>query len=203
MYENFGKEDEMIGNYKFAKQAGWIAIIGGNFQIVYGLLSIFFPYSPDTYYGWDEALWIIACIGMAGAIVAVLALEAGKPGWLTWLSGIAAIIGVLIRIIASMLIIMRSSWDPLPLILLSILLLLSGMTALGIAMLRGNKLNGWQAWTPIFVSTFGLIVTALFSISLSIHFILLGLWGLCWMLVGYVVLSYASDNKVKPSLATV
>lgn len=193
----------MIGNYKFAKQAGWIAIIGGSFQIVYGLLAIFFPYSPDTYYGWDEALWIIASIGMAGAIVAVLVIEAGKPGWLTWLGGIAALIGVFVRIIASILIIMRSSWDPLPLILLSILLMLGGMFALGIAMLRGNKINGWQAWTPILVSIFGLIVTALFSVNLFIHFILLGLWRLCWMLVGYVVMSYVSDNEVKPNLATI
>lgn len=191
----------MIGHYKFAKQAGWIAIVCAVFQIIYGLLSMFFPYGSDTYYGWDEGLWIVACIGMASAVVGILVLEVGKPSWLTWLSGIAVILGVLIRIIASVLFITRSSWDPLPLILLSILLMLGGMLALGIAILRGDKINGWQAWTPILVSVFGLIVTALFSVNLSLHFILLGLWGLCWMLVGYVVISYASDHETKPSLA--
>ena len=185
----------MIGNYKLAKQAGWIALIGGSVQIVYGLLSIFFPYSPDTYYGWDEALWIVACIGMAGAVVGILVLDAGKPGWLASLGGIATIIGVLIRIIAAIFIIMRSSWDPLPLILLSILLMLGGMLALGIAIVRGDKISGWHAWTPIFVTIFGFIVAAFFSVSLFIHFILLGLWGICWMLVGYVAMSYASDNQ--------
>jgi len=192
----------MIGNYKFAKQAGLIAIVCGIFQIIYGLLAIFSPDNLDIYYGWGEVLWIVACIGMASAIVGILVLDAGKPGWLTWLSGIAVIIGVLIRIVASILIIMGSSWDTLPLILLSILLMLGGMFALGIAILRGDKINGWQAWTPIFVSIFGLIVTALFSVNLFIHFILLGLWGICWMLVGYVAMSYASDHEVEPNFTT-
>lgn len=192
----------MTVNYDLAKQAGRIAIIGGSVQLVYGLLSIFFPYSPDVYYGWDEALWIVASVGMAAAIIGILVLEAGRPGWLTWIGGITAIIGVLTRIVASVLIIMRSSWDPLPLILLSILLVLGGMLALGIATLRGNKINGWQAWTPILVSIFGFMVTAIFSVSLFIHFILLGLWGLTWMLVGYVAMSHGSDHKPNPNLAT-
>lgn len=183
----------MIANYKFAKQAGWVAIVCGVFQIIYGLLAVFFSYD-DTYYGWDEALWIVACIGMVGAIVGILVLGVGKPGWLVWSSGIAAIIGVLIRIIASILIIMRSSWDPLPLILVSILLMLVGMFALGIAILRGNGITGWQAWTPMVVSISGFIVAAFYSVNLFIHFILLGFWGISWMVVGYVVILYVSDN---------
>ena len=192
----------MIGNYKFAKQAGWIAIICGTVQIIYVLLAMVFLNSPDTYYGWDEALWIVANVGMVGAILGILALDAGNPGWLTWLGGIAAILGAFIRITAAILHISRSSWDPLPLILLSILLLLGGMLALGVAILKGNKINGWQAWTPVLVSIFGLIVTALFSVNLLVHLILLGLWGLCWMLVGYVVISYASEHEVTPNLTT-
>ena len=141
-------------------------------------------------------MWIVASIGMAGAILGILALEAGKPGWLTWLGGITAILGVLIRIVAAILNIIRSSWDPLPLILLSILLLLSGMFALGIAILRGNKINGWQAWTPILVPIFGLFVTALYSVNMFIHFILLGLWGFCWILIGYVVRTNAFSMTI-------
>ncbi|MDH5403067.1 MAG: hypothetical protein OEZ01_04200 [Candidatus Heimdallarchaeota archaeon] len=184
----------MIGSNKNAKQSGWIAIIGGIFQLIYGILAIFFPYSPGVYYGWDEGLWILANIGMAGAIFGILILNVGKPDSLTRLSGIAAIIGVFTRIIASIFIIMRSSWDPLPIILLSILLILGGMFALGIAILRGNKIKGWQSWTPILVSIFGFIVAALFSVSLFIHFILLGFWGVFWMLIGYVVISYVPEN---------
>jgi len=187
----------MIGNYDFARRAAWIAIIGGSFQILYGLLAIFFPYSSDSPFGWEEALWIVACIGMAGAIVGMLVLDAGKPGWLAWLGGISALIGVLIRIIAAILIIMQSSYDPLTLILLSIVLMLGGMLALGIALLRGDLIKGWKAWTPILVSVFGLIVTALFSVSLFIHFILLGLWGLTWMLVAYVVINHVSSSKIQ------
>lgn len=183
-----------IGNYTLAKQAGWTAIVCGIFQIIYGLLSIPFPYSPDTYYGWDEALWIVANIGMICAVTGLLAIEVGKTGRLTKVSGIVAIMGFILRIIASILIIMRLSWYPLPLILLSILLELVGMCALGISVLKGNKIDRWQAWAPMFVFIFEIITAAFFSISLTIHFILLGLWGLTWMLVGYVVISYEPKN---------
>ncbi|MEO1162671.1 MAG: hypothetical protein AAFV98_02710 [Chloroflexota bacterium] len=192
----------MVGNYTLAKRAGWIAIVCGCFQILYGILSIFFPYSSGTYYGWDEALWIVASSGMAFAIIGILALDAGKPRWLAWSGGIFALVGIPIRIVASVIFIMQSSWDPIALILLSILLLLGGMAAVGIALLRGDKINGWQAWTPILVSLTGLAVTVLYSVSLFIHFIALGLWGLTWMLVGYVVITHVSKHEAKPKLVT-
>ncbi|MEL7436656.1 MAG: hypothetical protein AAFN11_22140, partial [Chloroflexota bacterium] len=62
--------------------------------------------------------------------------------------------------------------------------------------------NGWQAWTPILVSLTGLAVTVLYSVSLFIHFIALGLWGLTWMLVGYVVITHVSKHEAKPKLVT-
>jgi hypothetical protein len=68
--------------------------------------------------------------------------------------------------------------------------MLLGMGSLGIATLLGKHLTGWQAWTPLLVPAFGLITAAFYSINQFIHFILLGLWGLPWMLVGYVVFTY-------------
>jgi hypothetical protein len=35
----------------------------------------------------------------------------------------------------------------------------------------------------------------LLSINLPLHFILLGLWGIPWLLVGYVVFSFATKQK--------
>ena len=41
---------------------------------------------------------------------------------------------------------------------------------------------------------FALITAATYSINLYLHFILLGLWGVPWMLVGYVVFTHAAKQ---------
>lgn len=191
----------MMGNDGLAKRAAWIAIAGGVVQVIYGILAIFFPYASGTTYGWDEALWVLASIGMAGAVSGILLLGVGEPGCLKWSGGIAALTGILTRIVASVFTMAGSSWDPLPLILVSIFLILGGMTVLGIALVGDDRLPGWRAWTPIVVSVFGFIVAAIYSVSLFVHFILLGAWGLSWMLVAYVVMDYASEPSANGASA--
>jgi hypothetical protein len=58
-------------------------------------------------------------------------------------------------------------------------------------------LVGWQAWTPLLVPVVGLIAAAIYSVNLFVHFILLGVWGIPWMLVGYVVFTNARQPKEK------
>ena len=99
-------------------------------------------------------------------------------------------LGLAIRISASLLIIFRAAWDPLGLVLASIVLVLLGTATLGIAVLRDHQLTGWQAWMPLFAALFGVGVTAVFSLNLYLHFILLGLWGITWLLIGYVIINY-------------
>jgi hypothetical protein len=82
-----------------------------------------------------------------------------------------------------------------PFILISAFLMILGMGVLGIATLLGKQLSGWQLWTPLLAGVFPLIPLAIYSISQSIHFLLLGLWGLPWLLVGYVVLTHAAKQK--------
>ena len=177
-------------NFRLARLASLVCLTGGMIQVVYGLLAIpFGPYSQHTY-GWDEVLWALANVGMIGAVLGLLALDVARPRWLAGFGGALAILGQLIRIVVSALIVLRPSWDPTAPILMSILLMLLGMGLLGIATLLGKHLTGWQAWTPLLVPAFGLITAAFYSINQFIHFILLGLWGLPWMLVGYVVFTY-------------
>jgi hypothetical protein len=181
-------------------QAGYICMAGGIFQVLYGLLAIVFPYGPDQYYGWDEGLWIVANIGMLAGIIGLLKLEAGQPRWLSKGGGFLAISGVILRILASLVIILQIGWDPLALILLSILFVLGGMAALGIGVLRGSQLTGWKAWVPLSVAIFGLIVTIIFSINLFHHFILLGLWEIGWMLLAFVIISNTTLIQARGSI---
>jgi hypothetical protein len=70
---------------------------------------------------------------------------------------------------------------------------------LGVATLRGRQLQGWQAWLPLVIAgcIFGIVPT--YDGNQYLHFILLGLWGLPWMLVGYVVFTQAA-NRHQPML---
>jgi hypothetical protein len=102
------------------------------------------------------------------------------------------VLGNLIRVVASALIIVGAGADAfVPLILISILLMTLGMGALGVATLLGKQLTGWQAWAPLLTVGFALITAPTYSINLYLHGIMLGLWGIPWMLVGYVVFTHA------------
>ena len=72
--------------------------------------------------------------------------------------------------------------------------MLLGLALLGTATLLGKQLIGWRAWTPLLIPLVGLMIAMVFSINLYIHFILLGLWGLPWLLVGYVVFTQAGKQ---------
>lgn len=174
-------------NVHLARLASLVCLAGGMIQVIYGLLTIpFGPYSQHSY-GWDEVLWALANVGMIGAVLGLLALDVAHARWLAAIGGALAILAHLTRIVVSALIILRPSWDPTAPILGSILPMLLGMGSLGIATLLGKQLAGWRAWAPLLVPVVGLMTAAVYSINLFIHFILLGLWGLPWMLVGYVV----------------
>lgn len=186
-----------MNNFQRARLASLFCLAGSTLQIIYGLLAIPFPpyAAPVNTLGWAEALWALVNVGMIGGVVGLVALDVAHPRWLAGIGGTLAILGNLIRIGAA-------SWDfvsptlaTIPFILLSVFLLVVGMGILGITTLLGKQLSGWQAWTPLLAAGFALIPVAIYSINQFIHFILLGLWGLLWLLVGYVVLTHAAKQK--------
>jgi hypothetical protein len=182
----------------FARSLSIVCIVGATIQIIYGLLSIPFPfYDPNTHYGWDEALWAVANIGMIGGALGLLALNVARPRWLAVLGAALSVLGNLIRIIASVLLITApaNADSYVPLILISILLMVFGMVALGVSILLGKQVRGWQAWMPLLAGACPLVILPTYSINLPLHFILLGLWGIPWLLVGYVVFSFATKQK--------
>jgi hypothetical protein len=172
--------------------AGLVALGGGAVQIVYGLLAIWFPYG-NQFYGWDEALWVLANVGMIGGVLGLIFLDVGRPRWLARLGAALSVLGNLLRIIASVLLIVAPAQADayLPFVLLSILLVVLGLLVLGVATLRGRQVQGWHAWLPLIIAgcIFGIVPT--YDGNRYLHFILLGLWGLPWMLLGYVVLTHA------------
>jgi hypothetical protein len=182
-------------NLRVARLASLACLAGGTVQIIYGLLSIPAHYGPGTDYGWDEALWAVANAGMIGAVVGLLALDVARPRWLAVIGATLGVLGNLIRIVVSVVLIKNPTAVVDPYILSSIGLMLMGMGALGVATLVGRQLEGWRRWTPFLVAGFALITAPTYYISLSLHFFLLGLWGVPWMLIGYAVLAHAASRR--------
>ncbi len=173
---------------------GVVCLAGGAVQVIYGLLAIPFPYAESSY-GWDEILWAIANVGMIAGVLGLLALDVAHPRTGARLGGALAVLGNVVRIAVSALLVARPTGDYVAPILVSILLLVVGMGAVGVTTLLGRRLQGWRAWTPLLAAGFTLIPASTYSVNLFVHFILLGLWGIPWMLVGYVVLTSAVDRR--------
>lgn len=185
-----------MNRFQLARLASQVCLAGGILQIIYGLLAI--PFPPSTAYvntlGWDEALWALVTVGMICAVVGLLALDVARPRWPAKLGATLAIVGLLIRIGAATWDFLSPTTATIPFILLSIVLFLVGMGILGVTTLLGKELSGWQAWTPLSAGAFALIPTAIYSLNQFIHYILLGLWGLPWLLVGYVIFTQAAKQ---------
>jgi hypothetical protein len=132
---------------------------------------------------------------MIGGTLGLLTSEVARPRWMVLLGTTLTILGCLIRLGVIPLNILSPSDVYVPFILTSAFLIILGMSMLGIATLLGKQLSGWQAWTPLFAGVFPLIPLAVYEISQLIHFLLLGLWGVPWLLISYVVLTYAAKQK--------
>jgi hypothetical protein len=78
-------------------------------------------------------------------------------------------------------------------------LLTLGMLLLGIAVLKARKLRGWRAATPLLVSLyfplqFPLQALLFLGKGRGPNPILLGAWGVFWLLLGYAIWSIARET---------
>ncbi|SRR6266498_208743 len=175
--------------------ASLVCLAGATVQIIYGLVATRF-YFWENGNEWMEALWALANVGMIGGALGLLALDAARPRWLAALGAAISVLGNLIRIVASALIIAGAGADVYtPILLSSIPLMMLGMGALGGATLLGKQLAGWRAWTPLLAVGFSLLTASTYSVNLYLHGVMLGLWGIPWMLVGYVIFTHAVSRR--------
>ncbi|GEM_PF-1977011 len=175
--------------------ASLVCLAGATVQIIYGLVATRFHFWENGN-EWMEALWAVANVGMIGGALGLLALDAARPRWLAALGAAISVLGNLIRIVASALIIARAGADVYtPVLLSSIPLMMLGMGALGGATLLGKQMAGWRAWTPLLAVGFSLLTASTYSVNLYLHGVMLGLWGIPCMLVGYVIFTHAASRR--------
>ena len=184
-----------MNHLRRAYLASLVCLAGATVQIIYGLVATQFHFWENGN-EWMEALWAAANVGIIGGALGLLALDVARPRWLAALGAAISVLGNLIRIVASALIITGAGADVYtPVLLSSIPLMMLGMGSLGVAMLLGKQIQGWRAWTPLLAVAFSILTASTYSINLYLHGIMLGLWGIPWMLVGYVVFTHAVSRR--------
>jgi hypothetical protein len=190
-----------LDHLDWAYLGGVVCLVGGAVQVIYGMLAIPFPYAESNY-GWDEILWAAANIGMIGGVLGLLALHVARPPRVAQAAGALVILGNLIRIAVAALLIARPSGDYVGPILISILLVIIGMGTVGLTTLLAHQWRGWRSWTPLLAAGFTLVPASIYSINLYAHYILLGVWGIAWMLVGCAVLTSGPTVVLPPDRPT-
>ena len=104
-----------MNNVHRAYLARLVCLAGGMVQLIYGLLAVRFTPTQNLY-GWDEALWALANVGMIGAVYGLLALDVARLRRLAMVGTTLVILGHLIRIVASALRILHPSGNYRPLL---------------------------------------------------------------------------------------
>lgn len=150
-------------------------------------------------------LWIVSAIGLTGGSLGLIALGATGAGWrknLGFCGGFFNLLGAASYIVGTVFIYSfpdrstKQFFTPLGSILLTI-----GMLQISAAVLAAGKTQGWKKFIPLLVGLY-------FPVQLPLQIIfflgqgrgpnpmLLGAWGLVWMLLGYVVWSSAGSQTI-------
>jgi hypothetical protein len=194
-----------------ARFAGIACITGGltfSFYFI-ALHSLLKAFSPPIEAGAIPGVkMVISCVSsvcLAGGSIGLLALRAAGTGRVKALGVVGAVItllGLASYITGSLYIYgfpdraFKQLFTPGGSFLLTL-----GMLLLGIAALKARRLRGWRAATPLLVSLyfplqFPLQALLFLGKGRGPNPILLGAWGIFWLLLGYAIWSSARETAV-------
>jgi len=185
---------------------GSICIVGGVLVTVSGVLldsQTAGAASADTTAArLANGLFAIAVLGLVGGLLGLRGLRVGGPGWLPRTAFVVTLLGLLLWIIGGLYLTMDASVDQ-PFTPAGGLISSLGMIVLGIAAMRSGVLTDWRRFVPLLVGVWFFVQIPLqiaFFISAQgspSYALLLGVFGLLWALVGYVVWSAAGEKATR------
>ena len=192
-----------------ARLAGIACMIGGltfsfYFIALHSLLNAFSP--PIEADAIPAVKMIISCVAsvcLAGGSIGLLAVSAAGTGRVKAMGvagAVIALLGLVSYITGSLYIYLfpgrafKQLFTPGGSFLLTL-----GMLLLGIAVLKARKFVGWRAATPLLVSLyfplqFPLQALLFLGKGRGPNPILLGAWGVFWLLLGYAIWSIARET---------
>jgi len=183
---------------------GWICVVCGALVAIAGFLldsQVTGAVQADTAIArFANGLFGVAVLGLMGGVLGLWSLRAGGSGWLPQTATVVALVGLLLWTIGGLYLTTNASADqvftPAGGLISSI-----GMIMLGIAVIRARVLNDWRKFVPLLVGGWFFVqlpLQVIFFIGVQgspSYTILLGVFGVLWALVGYVVQSYASEHN--------
>lgn len=182
---------------------GWICLVCGTLVAIAGFLldsQVTGAVQADTAIArFANGLFGVAVLGLMGGVLGLWSLRVGGSGWLPQTATVVALVGLLLWTIGGLYLTTNASADqvftPAGGLISSI-----GMIMLGIAVIRARVLNDWRKFVPLLVGGWFFVqlpLQVIFFIGVRgspSYTILLGVFGVLWVLVGYVVRSYASEH---------
>ena len=146
-----------------------------------------------------NGLFGVAVLGLMGGVLGLWSLRVGGSGWLPQAATVVALVGLLLWTIGGLYLATDASADQV-LTPAGGLISSVGMIVLGVAVLRAGVLKDWRKLVPLLVGAWFFVqlpLQAVFFIGVQgspSYAVLLGVFGVLWALVGYVVQSHAGDN---------
>jgi hypothetical protein len=190
-----------MNNIQKARLAGLICMTSGTLFFLYFTTLNFllrqFQLDPAVV-SIIKAGWGVVACGLMGGSIGLLTLKAFGSGWQNVL-GLGGtffnVLGTISYFVGSIYIYnfpdraLRQFFTPGGSILLA-----AGMLLVAIAVLTVGRLGGWRAFAPLLVALYFPLQFPLQTLFFlgggrGPNPILLGCWGLCWMLLGYAIWS--------------
>jgi hypothetical protein len=182
---------------------GWICVVCSVLVAITGFLldsQAIGAVEADTATArFANGLFGVAVLGLMGGVFGLWSLRVGGSGWLPTIATLVTLIGLLLWMIGGLYLTTNASADqaftPAGGLLSSI-----GMVVFGLAVLRAGHLNDWRRFVPFLVGVWFFVqlpLQIIFFIGVRgfpSYTMLLGVFGVLWALVGYVVQSYASEQ---------
>ncbi len=196
---------------------GLLCMIGGLMFSLYfiglnALLELFSPpLEPGSFATVKLVIWLATCMCLAGGPIGLLALNATTSGWKKMMAIIGAVITLMglasyavgsIYLYSSPDKALRQLFTPAGSALITL-----GMLLMAIAVVKARRVRGWRALTPLLL---GLYFPLQFPLQALLFLgkgrgpnpMLLGTWGLFWLLLGYAIRSspaglYAAESEPK------
>ena len=189
-----------------ARFAGLVGMAGGLLFTFYfiglnALLKLLdSPFGPETVSATKMLVSCLASLCMAGGLVGLLTLGAAGTGWRKMLAitgTVIALLGLTSYIVGSLYIYsfpekaFRQFFTPGGSILLTL-----GLLLLAAAVLTAGRWRGWRAFMPLLTALYFPLqfpIQAVFFLGAGKgpSPVLLGVWGIFWLLLGYAVWSGA------------
>ena len=191
---------------RFAERAGRLGIFGGLLWVVAILIEYsqhLQPPSDGALFYANQMMFAVALACWATAVVGLRAVSAageglGRHTLTVWTIGYVLIAaGILIQTVLDLFTsVSPSASADIPLAPIGgVLAVLASITA-GVAIVRAQHLTGWSRWVVLgfAIYVFGFLFAPLF-VGIEVDAVRETIWGLWWVVIGIVLLSYRPPSE--------